>query len=119
MSLHSFLRVSGVVFILIAIWGFLDGERVLIFHVNTAHNVVHLLSGLGLFAAGFADLPVARVVSLVFGIVYALVAVLGFAGVRAVVDLLHLNPADNWLHLILALPFIALSLKPSPRVARA
>ena len=48
-------KVLGVAFLIVAVWGFIDGDRVLIFHVNTAHNLVHLLSGAIALACGFAD----------------------------------------------------------------
>jgi hypothetical protein len=99
--------IMGVVFILVAIWGFIAGDRVLIFHVNTAHNLVHLLSGAASIACGLASLAVARGFCFVFGAVYGLVAVLGFLGVQWVVDLLHLNNADNWLHVVIALVYLA------------
>jgi len=110
-------RVVGAVFVVIALWGFIAGDRVLIFHVNAAHNTVHLLSGLAALACGFAGGKAARysrLFCLVFGGVYGLVALLGFAGVQAVADLLHLNVADNWLHLVLAVGFLASGLAGLP-----
>jgi len=117
-------RVMGVVFVIVAIWGFIDGSRVLIFHVNTAHNIVHLLSGALALAYGFMSLRAARTFCITFGLVYALVAVLGFLGVAQVISFLHLNPADNWLHVGIAAVFLAafappslLHNKPTPRAA--
>jgi hypothetical protein len=107
-------KIMGVVFIAVAIWGFIAGHAVLIFHVNTAHNIVHLLSGLTALACGFAGEAASRSFSIVFGIVYGLVAILGFAGVQAVVDLLHLNMADNWLHAGISLVFLVAGLIPKP-----
>jgi hypothetical protein len=106
MSITTFLKVMGAVFIIVAIWGFIDGQQVLVFHVNTLHNIVHLVSGLGALGAAFAGPRPARLFALIFGAVYGLVALLGFAGVQPVVDMLHLNPADNWLHLFLAVAFV-------------
>ena len=99
-------RIMGAVLVIVAIWGFIDGDRVLIFHVNTAHNVVHLLSGVAALICGFSNARMATVFCLAFGAVYGLVAVLGLAGVQAVVDLLHLNEADNWLHVAIAAVFL-------------
>ena len=117
--------VLGVVFVLVAIWGFIDGQRVLIFHVNAAHNTVHLISGLVALACAYAGARASRLFCVIFGVVYGLVALLGFAGVQAVIDLLHLNPADNWLHAVLSLVFLgaaAASLQrslPRPRTPRS
>lgn len=99
-------KVMGLIFIAIAGWGFIDGDNVLIFHVNTAHNVVHLASGLAALACGFASFKAARAFCLVFGAVYLLVAILGFLNVTTVVDLLHLNDPDDWLHLGIAAVFL-------------
>jgi hypothetical protein len=99
-------KLMGVIFIIVAIWGFITGHEVLIFHVNAAHNVVHLLSGLLALACGFAGERPARLFSAIFGAVYGLVALLGFLGVQPVIDLLHLNMADNWLHAGIAVLFI-------------
>jgi hypothetical protein len=107
-------KVMGVVFLVVAAWGFIAGDRVLIFHVNTAHNLVHLLSGLAALAAGFGSVRAARAFCLIFGAVYGLVGVLGFAGVAPVVDLLHLNTADNWLHVFIAVVFLAAGLLREP-----
>lgn len=98
-------RVMGVIFIAIAIWGFITGDRVWIFHVNTTHNIVHLVSGIGALACSFSP-KAAKLFSIIFGAVYGLVGVLGFAGVPFLVDLLHLNAADNWLHIGIAAVFL-------------
>lgn len=119
-----FCRVMGVVFILVALWGYIDGEHVLVFHVNAAHNTVHLLSGLVALACGFGGAAASRLFCLAFGTIYALVAVLGFAGVPSIVELLRLNTADNWLHLVLGAGFLGVGVlsaapRPAPPVARA
>jgi hypothetical protein len=114
-------KVMGAVFVVVAIWGFITGDSVLIFHVNAAHNLVHAISGLGALACGFVGERASRLFALIFGSVYGLVAVLGFAGVQAVVDLLHLNTPDNWLHLAIAAVFIGAALirAPVPRLPSA
>lgn len=111
-------KVLGAALLIAGVWGFIDGERVLIFHVNTAHNVVHVLSGLAALACGFAGERPARVFSRVFGSVYLLVAALGFAGVAPAIDLLHLNGPDNWLHLAIGGAFLAGAAIPPSAVRR-
>jgi len=73
----------GVVFLLVGILGFVPSitkdEMLLgIFHVNFAHNVVHLASGAVFLLCGMAGASSSRMFFKIFGIVYALVAVLGF-----------------------------------------
>jgi hypothetical protein len=114
-------KVMGVVLAIVAIWGFITGTQVLMFQVNTAHNIVHLLSGVGALACGFAGERQAKTFSLLFGVVYGLVAVLGLLGVKFVVDLLNLNHHDNWLHVAIALVFLVVGLisKPAAGAPRA
>ncbi len=100
----------GVVFVLIGLLGFVplfttasdDGNRLLlgIFEVNAIHNVVHLASGVvALVAAGKA--ATSRLYFQVFGVVYALVTVLGFI-MDPVLGLIPVNLADNLLHVVIA-----------------
>jgi hypothetical protein len=84
--------------------GFLTGGTLLIFGINTVHNLVHLLSGVLGLAAGFsAGGQGARYYNRGFGIVYLLVTVLGFAAPALAASLLAINAADNFLHLLLGL----------------
>ncbi|MBL8878782.1 MAG: DUF4383 domain-containing protein [Phycisphaerales bacterium] len=99
--------VMGTLFLVIALWGFVDGERVLIFHVNAAHNMVHLISGLAALACGLFSLKAAIRFCLIFGVVYFLVALLGFLNVPLMNEALHLNDADDFLHLLVAIIFLA------------
>jgi hypothetical protein len=103
-------KIMGVVFIAIAIWGFVTGDMVLMFQVNMAHNIVHLLTGVAALGCGFAGEKVAKMFSITFGAVYGLVAVLGLLNVEFVVTLLHLNAADNWLHVAVAVVFLGVGL---------
>jgi hypothetical protein len=100
--------VFGVVFLLVGILGFVPGittgNMLLgIFHVNAAHNVVHLLSGAVALIAGLTNVSYARLYFRVFGVVYALVAVLGFyAGDGMLLGLVSNNMPDTWLHAVIA-----------------
>jgi hypothetical protein len=101
--------VFGVVLVLIGILGFVPGvtndEMLLgIFHVNAAHNAVHLLSGAVALWGGLTSVSNARLFFRVFGVVYALVAVLGFVtGDGPILGLISNNTADTWLHVAIAL----------------
>lgn len=108
--LQKAATIFGVVFVLIGILGFIDaftspsadGNRLLlnIFEVNAIHNLVHLLSGIvALIAAARADWS--RLYFQVFGVVYALVTVLGFI-MDPVLGLIPVNTADNLLHIVIA-----------------
>jgi uncharacterized membrane protein len=74
-----------------------------IFHVNTAHNVVHLLSGAVALYTGLTSTAYSRLYFRVFGVVYALVTVLGFyVGNGMLLGLISNNMADVWLHAAIA-----------------
>lgn len=102
--------ILGSAFLIAAIWGYINVSRgvhdVLGLHVNHLHNTVHLITGLAAIACAMASERAARLFSLGFGATYLLVALLGFMGVQAVIDLLHLNRADDWFHLIIAAVFL-------------
>jgi hypothetical protein len=101
--------VFGVVFIAVGVLGFVPGitnnQMMLgIFHVNTMHNIVHLLSGAAALAAGLTSTNVARLYFRVFGVVYGVVALLGFVvGDGMLLGLVSNNMADTWLHVVIAL----------------
>jgi len=104
----------GVVFLLVGILGFVPGitnDQMLlgIFHVNAAHNLVHLLSGAVALWAAMTSAAYARTYFRVFGIVYALVAVLGFfTGNGMLLGLISNNMPDTWLHVLIAAAALAL-----------
>ncbi len=92
--------VLGLVLIAVGIRGMMTGSsHVMRFGVSPSHNLIHVLSGaVALLAALGGERP-AMIFCLVFGVVYGLVAVLGFFQIRFVVQLLNLNMPDNFLHL--------------------
>lgn len=108
----SLAILFGIVFLVVGILGFvpaatkdMDGMPMLlgIFHVNFAHNLVHLASGAVFLLCGLAGAGPSRMFFRIFGIVYALVAVLGFMkGDGMLLGLISNNTADTWLHVVLA-----------------
>lgn len=106
MNVQKLAKVFGIVFLAIGILGFVpaltpDGHLLGLFEVDTMHNVIHILTGvLALLAAG--SVSKAGLFFKVFGVVYALVTVLGFVMDGEVLGLIHTNMADNVLHLVVA-----------------
>ncbi|HEY2931502.1 MAG TPA: DUF4383 domain-containing protein [Acidobacteriota bacterium] len=94
--------IFGVVFLLVAILGFRMGEGMLLgyFAVNQMHNLVHLLSGIAAIGAALAGERYARMYFQIFGVVYLLVTIIGFATGNLLG--MTLNMADNILHLAIA-----------------
>jgi len=78
-----------------------QGDSFIGFEVNAIHNLVHIASGLVLLAAS-PKRASARAVALGFGVVYALVAIIGIIDGEDVLGLIPINAADNVLHVALA-----------------
>lgn len=119
--------VVGIVFLIIGIAGFIPGltsnleslefaghtsEALLlgIFQVSILHNLVHLLfgiAGVGL-ATSFAG---SRNYLIWGGVVYALLFLYGlFVTGDNPANVVPVNAADNWLHVVLAIGMVALGL---------
>ncbi len=95
--------ILGVVLTLVGIAGFFTGSNMLlVFEIDPIHNVIHLLSGVVALAAASSGYTYARMYLIVFGLVYAAVTVLGFAMNGDILGLIHVNMADNYLHLAIA-----------------
>ena len=104
------LYVLGAVFIVVGLLGFVNHPVLGIFEVNTLHNLIHLASGiLALIYAGMAESQ-AKTFAVVMGVIYALVTILGFLLGGNILGLIHTNLADNLLHLVLAVVFLAVGL---------
>lgn len=109
MTLKRIAVIFGIVFVAVGLLGFVpalnpDGKLLGLFAVNAAHNVVHLATGIVALIVGFASDKASRVFFQVFGVVYALVAVLGFVnGDQPLLGIVSSNQADTWLHVAIAL----------------
>jgi Domain of unknown function (DUF4383) len=101
--------IFGAAFLLAGLLGFVpaiapNGMLLGILHVNAAHNIVHLITGAVALLAAFKGPRMSQLFFQVFGIIYGLVAILGFlAGDRMVLGMIANNLADAWFHLIVAL----------------
>jgi hypothetical protein len=126
----------AVVFLLVGVLGFIpgvttdyssmtfaghhsDAKLLGVFEVSVLHNIVHLLFGL-------AGLAMARTVSgartylIGGGAIYLVLWLYGLiVGQDSGANFVPLNPADDWLHLVLGLGMIALGLITTRRAVRA
>jgi hypothetical protein len=102
--------IIGAAFVLVGILGFIPNPIVSrngFFAVNPAHNLVHLVSGAAILACAYTTIG-AGIALKVFGVVYGLVALLGlFTGGDMLLGFIRTNPADHWLHLVLAIVILA------------
>jgi hypothetical protein len=107
------MRVLGVAFIAFGALGFVPlltptGHLLGIFAVGVPHNALFLLSGAAAFAV--ARMPKrthAWYGAAAISIFYGLLTILGFAQHGTILGLMHTNPADNLLHLAVAIAALA------------
>jgi hypothetical protein len=104
----------GLVFLAVGILGFVPGvtkdDMLLnIFMVNKAHSIVHIVSGAIFLIASMSGAGAARLWFQIFGVIYAVVAVLGFMTPNGMLlNMISNNPADTWLHVVLAVAMLAI-----------
>src|SRR5262249_863301 len=75
-----------------------------LFVADTAHNLVHLLTGVGFTIVALAGSRPSVVLMQAFGLTYLLTGVIGFlvtgrGGDGHLLGIVHLNALDNFLHL--------------------
>jgi hypothetical protein len=105
-------KILGVVFLLVGVIGF-AAPRLLGAHLSPAHNGVHIVSGIIALYFGFAGtLAGAKIFSLVFGVVYLALGILGMAMGTApdrmwMVGPVELGQADHGIHILLGVIFLA------------
>lgn len=122
----------GIIFVLVGVAGFIPGlttnvgsmqfgghhsEAMLmgIFQVSILHNLVHLLYGIaGITLASRASL--ARLYLLLGGAVYLVLWIYGLIiDKESMANFVPLNTADDWLHFVLGVSMVGLSLLPRHR----
>ncbi|HKR14894.1 MAG TPA: DUF4383 domain-containing protein [Pyrinomonadaceae bacterium] len=105
-------KILGVVFLLVGVIGFVS-PNLLGAHLTLPHNLVHIVSGVIALYFGFAGtFSGAKAFSLVFGVVYLALGILGMAlgtGEQRMWEVgpLHLGQADHGIHILLGVIFLA------------
>jgi hypothetical protein len=104
--------IFGVFFLVAGIGGFVPGlapamgdGRMLfgVFMVGPVHNIIHLASGAAALLCGFAGAGASRKYFQIFGVVYLLVALIGFVyGNSPLLGMVEHNKADIGLHILIA-----------------
>jgi hypothetical protein len=129
MTAKTAALVIGVIFIAVGLLGFIDNPIVYdsetaIFHADTVHNCVHIVSGVLFVLIALAAPASAKGFMIFFGIVYLLIGVLGLAsfgtsGMGKVLGFLHVNGNDNLLHVGLGVVILLAGLVSKRRIAIA
>lgn len=112
----TFVAVGVVGFFLTGFGSFfgIDGETLILFGINPAHNLLHLILGVIYLTGARATEAGVRAVVVVLSSAYLLVGVLGLLVIDTSANILAINQADNVLHLAvggLGLGVIAVSAK--------
>lgn len=98
--------IFGFVFLALGILGFVpaaivDGKLLGLFAVNHMHNFIHLATGVAGLAAGYADFYWPALFLRIFGLIYLLIAAMGFyTGDGMLLGMVANNFADTILHLV-------------------
>ncbi len=116
MTAKTAALVIGVIFITVGLLGFVENPIIgtshnAIFHADTFHNGVHIGSGVLFVLIALAAPGFASTFLILFGIVYLLLGVIGLIsfgtkGLGKVLGILHVNGADNLLHIALGVLII-------------
>ncbi len=111
----------GIVYTLVGIVGFFitgfdnffghTDETLLIFDINPAHNIVHILIGVAGLVLG-RTLAGARTYGWLLAVGYGAAFVYGLIAIGKDWDFLNINGADNGLHLVTALVGLVIALLP-------
>ncbi len=100
--------IFGIILLIIGILGFVpqanpNGLLFGLFHVNLEHNLIHLVTGVVAIICGLATEHASRLFFQIFGIIYAIIAILGFYyGDRPIFEIVANNLPDAILHVVIA-----------------
>ena len=123
MKARTVSLLFGMIFVTVGLLGFTANSMVGnegFFVTNAAHNLVHILTG-GIFLIGAILYPVysGRIVKLI-GATYVVVTILGFlTSGDMMLGIVHINDADRWLHLGLAIVILVAGFTSSNRNPRS
>ena len=111
MNTKTAALIIGFIFLAVGLLGFVPNPIVgdshdAIFHADSVHNMVHIISGILFILVAFAAPHRAGLFLKVFGIIYLLLGILGLAtigdsGMIKLLGFLQVNGADNFLHIAL------------------
>ena len=119
----TYALVFGWVLLILGVLGFfpnpiIGGSTGAWLVADTNHNLVHLVSGLILLWAGYMARAKSGSVLKVLGVVYLLVAILGFVLAMdggSILGLVETNSADHYFHLVLGVLLLWTGVRASKR----
>ena len=115
----TWAMVFGWIFILVGVLGFVSNPIVGmngLFHADTMHDLIHIILGAILLWAAYAAPHKAAAVMKGEGVLYLILAILGFvlvSGTGTLLGLAEINGNDNYLHLVLGIVLLLAGMKAS------
>lgn len=109
MMLQTIAIIFGIIVLAIGVLGLYPlfaphGLLFGLFHVNNIHNLIHVATGVAAILCGLNSLIASRFFFQVFGVIYAIIAIVGFFyGGQSILNVIANNMADNWLHTVIAI----------------
>ena len=103
MTARSAAIIIGIVFVLFGLLGFINNPILGMFDTNAVANLIYIVAGIVLLAGAYSSLGSGMALKII-GVIYALIAIVGFFGVTDGMWLgLFPDPsADQWLYVVLA-----------------
>jgi hypothetical protein len=102
----------GLILVILGVLGFIPGitndDKMIfgIFQVDTLHSIVHIVVGaIGLWM-GMSGADSAKNYLRIFGVIFALFAVIGFLQGDTILGIMATNMAHTWVYVVLALVFL-------------
>jgi hypothetical protein len=120
MTARTAAMLIGVIFIAVGLLGFIDNPIIYdsdsaIFYADKFHNMVHIGSGILFILIALAARGTAGGFCILFGVFYLAIGVIGLMntgtkGMGKVLGILHVNGADNVLHVVLGLVILIMGI---------
>lgn len=122
----TWAMVFGWIFVIVGVLGFITNPIVGMngmFHTDTMHNIIHIIFGAALLWAAYSRPSKAAAVMKWEGIIYLILAILGFilvgSSTGSLLGIAEINGADNWLHLVLGLVLVWAGMRKKGAMATA
>lgn len=129
MTTKTAAAIIGAIFIAVGILGFIDNpiiydSETAVFHADTLHNSIHIVSGVLCLIFALAAPSSAGGFLKFFGFVYLFLGILGLinigtSGMGKLLGFLHVNGADNLLHVGLGIVILLAGFLPKANARTA
>jgi hypothetical protein len=111
--MKNLMYIIGVVFVLLGVVGFFQDPILGFLDVDTMLNLVYLVTGILAIVFTMQGDQQGRKFFMIFGIIFALITILGFITGEGneILGLLTVTSANNYFHLVVTVVFLILGLK--------